>query len=255
MGIDLSKKLVFLLRRKQKNNQTFNNEELELLIDKIKKELIPGILINYLYNYLYTFGVSSKIAAKYHENVIVLIELNELMQNKQYSFISPSKTGEVKHMKIKLVFDKVKNKIIATKEIHYALDSCIDLVVLSRLDDKEYESTKNPSEIFNAEYHDDDFTEISFINYDDPTIYEKHSLVEDKNLSNENNKQIKSDLNGRNLSYYTKTALKELMLLFKSKNAAIDSEIKDMKDAYTNDQNIKIDDNDLSDFYSKISGR
>ena len=45
------------------------------------------------------------------------------------------------------------------------------------------------------------------------------------------------------------------MLLFKSKNAAINSEIKDMKDAYTNDQNIKIDDNDLSDFYSKISGR
>ena len=255
MDTDLSKKLVFLLRGKQKNNQTINQEELESLINKIKNNLIPSILINYLYNYLYTYCTNSIIAVKFHQNTVVLVETNKADSEKKYNFISPSKIGEVKHLKINLIYDRQNNKVIAIKELHYALDSCIDLVVLSRLDNKEYETTKNPSEIFNAEYHDDDFTEISFINYDDPTIYEKHSLVEDKNLSNENNKQIKSDLNGRNLSYYTKTALKELMLLFKSKNAAINSEIKDMKDAYTNDQNIKIDDNDLSDFYSKISGR
>ena len=255
MDIDLSKKLVFLLRGKQKNNQTINQEELESLINKIKNNLIPTILINYLYNYLYAYCTNSNIAVKFHQNTVVLVEINKTESEKKYNFISPSKIGDIKHLKINLIYDRQRNKVIAIKELHYALDSCVDLVVLSRLDDKEYDSTKNPSDIFNAEYHDDDFTEISFINYEDPTMYEKHSLVEDKNLSNENTKQVKSDLYGRNLTYYTKAALKELMILFKLKNAAINSEIKDIKDAYENEGNIQIEDNDLSEFYSKKSGR
>ena len=244
MQIDLSKKLVFLLRRKQKDEQTFNNEELEILINKIKQELIPTILVNYLYNYLYSFGIGNKIALKYHENTIVLVELNEVKESKQYNFISPSKTGDIKHLKIKLVLDRTTNKIIAIKELHYALDSCVDLVVLSRLDDNKYDANKDMNEIFNLEYKADDFTEISFISFEVPTTYETHSTQKENEIKEEKREIKDSELKDKNLSTYTKESLKELSILFKAK--------KEVPDNNLNEEEIKIDDPNLAEFYSKI---
>ena len=244
MQTDLSKKLVFLLRRKQKDEQTFNNEELEILINKIKQQLIPSILVNYLYNYLYSFGIGNKIALKYHDSVIVLIELNEIEQSKQYNFINPSKTGDVKHLKIKLVLDKKTNKIVAIKELHYALDSCIDLVVLSRLDNNKYDANKDMNEIFNLEYQADDFTEISFINFEVPTTYETHNVQDKSEVEDEKNTIKESELKDKNLSSYTKESLKELSILFASRKEELNNNM--------NIEDIKIDDPDLAEFCSKI---
>ena len=100
------------------------------------------------------------------------------------------------------------------------------------------------NEIFNLEYKADDFTEISFISFEVPTTYETHSTQKENEIKEEKREIKDSELKDKNLSTYTKESLKELSILFKAK--------KEVPDNILNEEEIKIDDPNLAEFYSKI---
>lgn len=214
MNNDLSKKLIFLLRGKERNSQIFGNiNDFYHFISAVIDKSIDEKLINYLYNYMYTYCVSNKISIKYDRKDKVVNFVESVNNGTQiFSYISLSDLGDVKHLKIEVENNKEKKNL--RKETHFSLDSCVDLVILSSeiLDvDGSIES------ILESERMNEDFDNISFIDVDNPSTYKSFSIKPGTLLMDRDGFKLNSTLKNKNLTTYTKSVLEQLNLLYSEK--------------------------------------
>lgn len=177
MYSNLIKKLIVLLSYNNKNNPAvmkFRNQ--------VVHGQIPEELISYLYNYLYRSDNSLVLDLKY-ENGKIIIEESSTFNGKQkhkYSIIEMNKGfGDVKRTTA-LAYSTESKGVLVRKQVHYALSSGLDLIILeTKTNEGSYSSDLGALARSTIEYSD--YNKICFLSTKDPSyrVYKMHESTED----------------------------------------------------------------------------
>ncbi len=262
MEDSVTKKLIFLLRYNSKNDETKENEK---FISLIMNNIIKYKLIVYLYNYLYKNSQEKMINLDYINGKIILRESAKKDSKELYKFNiieDEKKLCDVKRTNVTI--NKEESSVSLLKQVHYALDSNIDIMIL-QTDKYLFDKKGTAREIVSNVLRDEDYKSISYILLKDPSLrsYEtikkeenllktyKTILYKDELLENYNSKT--EDIKKENVTSYTKNISKYLKALYMGEKEFIDDKQLDNIDIKNLPNYIDLEDNDLVNFFNSIN--
>ena len=262
MEDNLDKKLIFLLRHQLKDE-----ESIKKIINLIMIHKISNVLITYLYNYLYKNSSNEIINIDYSDGKFIVREMNKKEKDNLYKFevIEPeSKLSDIKRTNIMININEETKETKVKKQLHYALDSAIDLMILET---SEYmlKHHVNFNDAISALVQTNEYKRISYLSLKNPTlrVYESAQMIDgtikiyntilEKDRLKEYNSKIQGNIiPPENLTEYTKKSIKYLKQLYNiEKEKFLNDFITNTSDKVFN--YIDLDDADIINFFESLN--
>ena len=259
MEESVNKKLIFLLRYKLNDTTLVDyKESIAKFIDKVINNEISVKLMNYIYNYLYKFSSNNIVNIQFINNKILLSEVNVTSYEKEYKYSiieSEEELSDIKRSNVVVRYNIKSNNTTIYKQVHYSLDSNIDMMIL---EPPAYlvKDIKDLNSYISDILNNTNYKKVSYILLKDPSlnVYETADAVRGKIKTSKTylfkdelldyDSSVKLDLR-ENVTLYAKQIVKYLKQLYQSE-----------KDIFANksinNYMINISDPDLISFFDNM---